>query len=118
MNKVIVILGMDRSGTSLLAQLIERMGVWFGGQENLVGPSSINAKGHYEYIPFVRVHEQLLKNVFNVTQLFKGSLPEGWHRQETIQMLYKEALKSHLSKAMIEARLRCQPFAFKDTRTA
>jgi hypothetical protein len=117
MNNVIVILGMDRSGTALLCQLLERMGAWFGHKEQLVGPSSINERGHYEYIPFARVQEQLLKNVFNVTQLFKGSLPGGWHRQETIEMLYKEALKSHLSKAMIEAKLRCQPFAFKDTRT-
>jgi hypothetical protein len=118
MSRIIVILGMDRSGTSLLAQLLERMGVWFGEQEDLVGPSYINERGHYEYIPIVRVQEQLLKNLFNVTQLFKGDLPRGWHRQEAVQALYKEALVSHVSRAIKRAKLRGKPFGFKDTRTA
>jgi GT2 family glycosyltransferase len=43
----IVVLGMHRSGTSSVAGLLARMGVWPGSeQELLIGPD--NPKGHYE----------------------------------------------------------------------
>jgi len=43
----IVVLGMHRSGTSSVAGLLARMGVWPGPQDDLlVGPD--NPKGHYE----------------------------------------------------------------------
>lgn len=116
-HSVIVVLGMNRSGTSLLAQILERMGVWFGNPGDLVGPSRDNERGHYEYIPIVRVQQQLLKNVFGCTELFKGTLPRDWHKDEVIQLLYKEALKAHLWKALIRAKVREKPFGFKDPRT-
>jgi GT2 family glycosyltransferase len=46
----IVVLGMHRSGTSSIAGLLARMGVWPGPEEDLlVGPD--NPKGHYESGP-------------------------------------------------------------------
>lgn len=46
----IVVLGMHRSGTSSIAGLLARMGVWAGPEDDLlVGPD--NPKGHYESGP-------------------------------------------------------------------
>jgi GT2 family glycosyltransferase len=49
-NGQLVVLGMHRSGTSSVAGLLARMGVWPGPQEDLlIGPD--NPKGHYESGP-------------------------------------------------------------------
>ncbi len=55
----IVVLGMHRSGTSSVAGLLARMGVWAGSDDELmIGPD--NPKGHYE---LARLHGACLRRL-------------------------------------------------------
>lgn len=61
----LLILGMHRSGTSFLARLMQSMGVYIGDQ--LVGPQLGNPRGHFEPVPVLEFHQELLA----------ARLPEG-----------------------------------------
>ena len=58
MERALIITGMHRSGTSLVASLLQRLGVDIG--ENLLGPGEGNPRGHFEDLDFVRFHEDWL----------------------------------------------------------
>lgn len=59
----LLILGMHRSGTSFLAGLLQSMGVYIGDQ--LVGPQKGNPRGHFEAVPILAFHEELLKRTLS-----------------------------------------------------
>lgn len=60
MTRALVITGMHRSGTSLVASLIERAGVHLGAQ--LIAPrDQDNPRGFFEDAEFVRFHEDALR---------------------------------------------------------
>ncbi len=59
--KVLIVLGMHRSGTSLLSNWLVNCGLNLG--DRLIGPSATNPNGHFEDIDFVKIQDQiLLKN--------------------------------------------------------
>lgn len=58
-NNVLIIIGMHRSGTSLIASWLYACGLNIG--ENLAGNAIGNIKGQYEDIDFLKLHEQILK---------------------------------------------------------
>src|SRR3954453_7575771 len=57
-NKVLVILGMHRSGTSLAAQWLQRCGLHIG--DRLVGAGRGNIEGHFEDRDFLDLHRNIL----------------------------------------------------------
>lgn len=59
-NKILVILGMHRSGTSLTAQWILRSGLNLG--DELMGADKSNKFGHVEDMDFVSIHRDMLKH--------------------------------------------------------
>jgi len=59
MSQVIIITGMGRSGTSLVASLVQRAGVNIG--ERLVPPGKANPRGFFEDADFVEFHKQALR---------------------------------------------------------
>ena len=56
----IIVSGMHRSGTSLIAGVLHRSGVCMG--QNLMGASFSNAKGHYEDLEFLSLHRSILED--------------------------------------------------------
>lgn len=58
-RKNLVILGMHRSGTSLLANWLKECGLNIGNI--LIGSDSSNPHGHFEDIDFYNLHEEILK---------------------------------------------------------
>jgi glycosyltransferase involved in cell wall biosynthesis len=60
---IILILGMHRSGTSLVAQLIAKWGVYSG--EDLMPANEYNRDGYWEYNPLVSLHEKMLAYTHN-----------------------------------------------------
>jgi hypothetical protein len=67
-NKVLICLGMHRSGTSLVANWLHDLGINMG--DRLVGPMYSNRKGHYEDADFHDLHEQ----IFNYSNIQTGGL--------------------------------------------
>lgn len=57
----ILVLGMHRSGTSALAGVLEKLGVYLGSE--LMQASNSNAKGHFENNQLYKVNEALLKQM-------------------------------------------------------
>jgi len=58
MSRAILLTGMHRSGTSLLASVLARSGVDMG--LHLMPASRGNRRGHFEDVEFVRLHEAML----------------------------------------------------------
>jgi len=59
-NKVLVITGMHRSGTSVISQWLNKCGLHLG--ENLLGASIGNIEGHFEDVDFINFHEEVLRS--------------------------------------------------------
>jgi len=57
MKPIIVVMGMNRSGTSLVCQALERLGVSFGSP--LIEPDEANVRGYYEHKDLVH-HQTIL----------------------------------------------------------
>src|SRR5258708_1329424 len=58
-SKVLIIIGMHRSATSLIAQWLQHCGLFIG--KRLEGPDIGNIQGHFEDCDFLEIHQQLLK---------------------------------------------------------
>ena len=59
-NKILVITGMHRSGTSLITQWLHKCGLPIG--DRLLGALVGNAEGHFEDLDFVEFHSQVLES--------------------------------------------------------
>ena len=67
-GRIICVLGMHRSGTSVATRLMNLLGVYLGAEEHLMGPHPDNPKGYWEYRPILDLNEEIL-----------GRLGGNWH---------------------------------------
>ena len=107
MKRIVVVLGMGRSGTSLACQALAQMGVSFGGP--LLGANENNERGHWEHIPIKNAQVRLCQEYFGVS---------GWLTRSTIRdpgpCSYEEQLLE-----IVRAEVQRWPlFGFKDPMTA
>jgi hypothetical protein len=58
MPRAVVVLGMDRSGTSLCTQIVNSLGIRLG--QNLIPPDNNNVAGYYEERQILLTHERAL----------------------------------------------------------
>ena len=63
MKPIVVVVGMKRSGTSLLCQALERLGVSFGSP--LIGPDKANVRGYYEHKGVVHNQTLLMQTCYD-----------------------------------------------------
>jgi hypothetical protein len=56
----ICIAGMHRSGTSMIARLLNVRGIYLGPDEDLFPATPDNPEGHWEHATFVRINEEIL----------------------------------------------------------
>lgn len=56
----LALLGMHRSGTSLLAGMLQALGVWLGPAEDLLGPQPDNPEGFFEHPALMGLDEAVL----------------------------------------------------------
>jgi hypothetical protein len=113
-NRIAVVLGMHRSGTSLLMNFLACLGVDAG--TDLMAPSAWNALGYWEHNRIFAVHEK----IFTLVNRQWGSprvcmpLPDLWWKRPKIQ-----ACKSKLVEIVQRERGRAKRlWGFKDPRTA
>lgn len=120
MAKVLPIIGMGRSGTSLLCQILENKGVYLGKENELIGQTPINIPGQKEHIEIQRIHNELLKDVFGITTwlfLIVGEEEADWEKSEYI-IPYKNRLKEQVLKLVTNAKeINKNIVCFKDART-
>ena len=58
--RIVCVLGMHRSGTSLLTRLLNLLGVDLGPEEHLMAPNEYNSKGYWEHQPLTDLNDELL----------------------------------------------------------
>ncbi|HLC05312.1 MAG TPA: sulfotransferase [Anaerolineales bacterium] len=109
---IICVTGMGRSGTSLVARVLDLLGASLGPAERLMGPAESNPKGHWEHQPIVELNDEILA-------LFGGSWDEppvlapGWHRAPEIVALREKG------RAITEAGFAGHDlWAWKDPRSS
>jgi hypothetical protein len=56
----VAIIGMHRSGTSMVAKLLQQAGLHLGNEEDLMPPAEENPEGFYEHLDFVSLNDEVL----------------------------------------------------------
>ncbi|MGE0724557.1 MAG: hypothetical protein AB7O45_09285 [Alphaproteobacteria bacterium] len=114
MRRAVVVLGMHRSGTSLLASLLQGLGVELG-RDLLRDGVPDNEEGYWEHAGIVAAQEAILdaigRNWFQAEGLLP--LPDGWTSRTEIAPLRRRL--ADLVSAEIDAAT--GPWGFKDPRT-
>jgi len=109
MKRCIVVLGMHRSGTSMLAGMLARMGVDFG--DDLLPPiEGVNDKGFWEHRRLVELNEWFLSRLGR-SWYSPEPLPAGWQCGKDAQLYTKQAL-SFIKSAFGNSEV----FGLKDPR--
>ena len=115
-KKVVVVLGMHRSGTSLVANLLTALGVDLGG--NLLAADEHNESGYWEQKEINQIQERLLRQLaqHDIGPGWMNPFPLVWDRlsrpecQDDIHRL-KLVLRNEMAAAK-------GVFGFKDPRTS
>ncbi|MCD6375116.1 MAG: glycosyltransferase, partial [Caldisericaceae bacterium] len=87
---ILIISGMHRSGTSLLARALNQLGVYLGPQEKLIPAAEDNPEGFWEHIGFLKINEELLYN-FGGAWDFIPKFPENWQDLPELEPFYDRA---------------------------
>lgn len=101
---VLVITGMHRSGTSLIATTLQEAGVYLGDQ--LIGANTGNIRGHFEDVDFVQFHQTVLRS--------QNLDIDGWMIE-----LHKQILPEYVTfaKTLISRKNQRNLWGWKDPRT-
>lgn len=102
---VLVIAGMHRSGTSLVASLVAGAGIALG--DRLLGVGHGNERGHFEDVDFLELHQKALRSCgFHGD----GILPEG-------RIDFPVGLEARAGEILAARRAAGAPWGWKDPRT-
>jgi len=108
MRKCVLVLGMHRSGTSLLTGMLNLMGVYLG--KDLMSPNEFNPKGYFENFEIYRINEGILSKLKSSWDSME-ELPSGWINRKELSP-YKKKLKKIISEEFKFSNV----FALKDPR--
>ena len=111
---LVAIVGMHRSGTSFVAETIQRMGVPLGRE--LLAANEFNKRGYFEDITVVEIHNKLLVGLQRSWGTIRHTflLPKDWQKTKAAAEA-KLALLEYLSQE-IEAHREAGIWAVKDPR--
>ncbi len=109
-KKVVCILGMHRSGTSMLTRAINLMGVFLGPESSIMNSAQDNPEGFWENVRIVQAHEKVM-----------NALDYEWHDSYPISEgllssnadLFLEELKNIVETDFVDSEL----WGWKDPRT-
>ncbi len=108
-SKAICILGMHRSGTSLIARAVNLMGAYLGEEDDLKLPSPVNPEGFWERVDIKVLNEKILKHLKTSWQT-PSPLPENWiSLAERFRKNIQELVRGHFADKPL--------WAWKDPRT-
>lgn len=105
MNKQLIILGFHRSGTSLLAQILDQAGLFIG--DKLLPPALSNADGHFEDYDFFSLHEKILK--YNKS---------SWMFHDEVNLVVPDFYLHRMQTLVKQRNQKHKLWGFKDPRTA
>jgi hypothetical protein len=89
-SRVIAVIGMGRTGSSLLARVLNLIGMELGNPDRIMGPARSNPKGHWEYVPFVEINDAILA-AFGGSWDEPPSFPRDWQKASGLDELREKA---------------------------
>jgi len=92
-KKIVCITGMERSGTSLVARIVNLLGVYLGGRDKLIMGNEYNQKGCWENRNLLNISDEILHR-FGGHNHLKPDFPEDWVDDPGIADLEKEARRT------------------------
>jgi len=107
MKRTIVILGMHRSGTSMMGAILEKLGVNMG--EEKLGASPANPIGYFEDVKFVNINNRILEDAGG-----SADKPPDEESINALEIKYKEDIK----KILDEKYKAYDIWGWKDPRTS
>jgi GT2 family glycosyltransferase len=110
-SKAICVLGMHRSGTSVIARSINLLGAYIGEENDLLPSREENPEGFWENKDIVELHENIL-GAMSSTWDSTLPLPNGWWKLPKIK-----PFKKQLTKLIEDNFLDKQVWIWKDPRT-
>ncbi len=113
-SRIIMVTGMHRSGTSLVAQALESLGVSFG--DDIKTGNQWNEKGYYEYRPAIDASLTILRRLDRRPFTPGGLkvLPQGWIEQPWVKKI-EDNLVIRLEKDLENETVRnSNAFGLKD----
>src|SRR5215203_6517803 len=60
LSRPVAVVGMHRSGTSMVAKLLQQAGLNLGDEADLMPPAAENPEGFYEHLEFGRLNDEVL----------------------------------------------------------
>ena len=107
----VCVLGMHRSGTSLVAGLMRHLGIDLGPDEELLPPDSNNPSGYFELRELVYLNNEILAH-YGGTWDELPELPRGWEDSDELAEIRDRAGR------LLTRRFAASPqWAWKDPRT-
>ena len=107
----VCIAGMHRSGTSTVAQLLYRCGLYLGDEKNLLAFGHANPDGHWENKHFIRINEDILR-AYDAGWDLPPHLGPDWQRAEELRPQREEA------KRLLDKFQGHEPWGWKDPRSS
>jgi hypothetical protein len=106
----ICILGMHRSGTSVITRLLQLHGLKLGAEDCLLEAHPSNPLGHFEHKEILEINETLLRH-FGGSWDKPPKLPLDWQNDLTVQNLMARG------KDLIDSLADSKPWGWKEPRT-
>ena len=75
--RALCVMGMHRSGTSMITRLLQLAGLYLGDEADLMPATTDNQDGFWENLKFVRVNDQLLNELGGGWD-YPVSFPQQW----------------------------------------
>jgi hypothetical protein len=88
--RVVCIVGMHRSGTSMVTQLLNLCGLDLGAEQDLLGPDKGNPLGHFEHKGFKGLDEFLLAHFGGSTDN-PPDLEPNWQEDSSLHEVFEKA---------------------------
>jgi hypothetical protein len=111
-STIVCILGMHRSGTSLVTRLLNELGLYLGPEDHLMRPGPANPAGHWESRAIKDINDEILF-ILGGTWYEPPELTPGWERSSELAGPRRQARK------LIEADFSGSDlWGFKDPRTS
>ena len=82
--RVVCVLGMHRSGTSLLTRVLNLLGVGLGPEGHLMPADKFNPKGFWEHHGIVNLNDEILETLGG-TWRFLPKMPVGWENDARLE---------------------------------
>src|SRR5262245_36120203 len=107
----VCIVGMHRSGTSMVAKMLHESGIWLGRTCDLMPADAHNEGGYWEHIKFLALNEAILKEV---GAAWDSPPPQtaDWPRVSGLPRLRGRA------EALLDEFSAREPWGWKDPRTS